>query len=418
MHSPPDGSLPALVLDAVLRQSLVAVRSLGRAGIAVHVAESAAGAPAFASRWCADRIVLPDLVTDPGAYVDRILELCSRLGHPVVIASHDGTIDALRSRRAEVEQVAELALAPEAAMSAAVDKRSTLAVAEQLGLHIPPGVTVSEPTDAAAAVDAIGVPVVIKPAVSWVDGRTAAWRAAPMLARERDQAIGQVSRLTGDGVAALLQRWLPGAREAVSTLYANGSMAAIFAQRAERMSPLLGGTSVLRESIPVPDDIGGMSVRLIRELSLEGYAEVEFRRDADGRPFLMEINPRLSASVEIAVRSGVDFPLLLYRWAASLPLGAPPGYRVGRRMRFLGGDIAWLKEALRDPAHPDAPPPKTAIGTFAAEFARFPGYDFWDARDPAPAAVVASHVARSLPPRIARALRHRLRDADLVGEAT
>jgi predicted ATP-grasp superfamily ATP-dependent carboligase len=301
-------------------------------------------------------------------------------------------------------------------MSAAVDKRSTLAAADLLGLNVPPGLTVSDPADAADAVDAIGVPVVVKPAVSWVEGRAVAWRAAPMLARERGEAIAQVRRLTGDGVAALLQRWLPGTREAVSTLYANGDVAAIFAQRADRMSPLLGGTSVLRESIAVPDDIGPMSAGLVRELELEGYAEIEFRRDAEGRPFLMEINPRLSASVEIAVRSGVDFPLLLYRWAAGLPLGTPPRYRVGRRMRFLAGDIAWLKEALRDPGHPDAPPPRAALGTFAAEFARFPGYDFWDSRDPGPAAVVASRVARSLPPRIARQIRLRARDADVVGE--
>jgi predicted ATP-grasp superfamily ATP-dependent carboligase len=157
-----------------------------------------------------------------------------------------------------------------------------------------------------------------------------------------------------------------------------------------------------------------MAEALIRELSLEGYAEIEFRRDADGRPYLMEINPRLSASVEIAVRAGVDFPLLLYGWAAAAPLKAVDSYRYGRRMRFLGGDVAWLKEALRDRGHPDAPSPARAVASFAVEFARCPGYDYWDPADPRPALLVASRVVRSLPGRVARRVSRRRLDRAVV----
>jgi len=212
-------------------------------------------------------------------------------------------------------------------------------------------------------------------------------------------------RLLDAGTGALLQQWLPGAREAVSVLYAQGRMWATFAQRAERMYPVLGGSSVLRRSIAVPQDIGAAAEALIRELGLEGYAEIEFRRDGAGRPFLMEINSRLSASVEIAVRAGVDFPLLLYQWAAGEPIQASPAYRSGRRMRHLKGDVGWLKEALRDPGHPDAPPRVTAIVSFLAAFARPSGYDYWDRGDPAPAALLASRVVRGLPRRIVKALR-------------
>ncbi len=196
-----------------------------------------------------------------------------------------------------------------------------------------------------------------------------------------------------------MQKWLSGAREAVSLLYADERVWAIFAQRADRMAPLLGGSSVLRTSIPLPPDIGPQSEALIRELSLEGYSEVEFRRDCDGTPFLMEINPRLSASVEIAVRAGVNFPVLLYDWAAGRPLRSVSGYRYGIRMRWLGGDLRWLRAAWRDPQHLDSPGRRDALGTFIADFARPAGYDYVDLRDPRPAFVaswraVGSAVAR------------------------
>jgi predicted ATP-grasp superfamily ATP-dependent carboligase len=399
------GLRPALILDADLRQSLVTVRSLGRAGVTVHVAETHARAPAFASRWCASRTLVPDFARDPAGFVEHVSALCESIGRPVLITSHDGSIEALRARRDDIERVATLALAPEQALALAIDKRATLAAAERLGLNVPPGTTVTDLTSMREALDAVELPIVVKPAVSWVNAGPTAWRAAPTLARTREDAIEKVTSLVEGGVGALLQPWLPGTREAVSVLFANGVMWATFAQRADRMYPLLGGSSVLRESITVPEDIGPMAEALIRELSLDGYSEIEFRRDAAGRPFLMEINSRLSASVEIAVRAGVDFPLLLYEWAAEQRICPVRSYRCGCRMRYLKGDVSWLKDALRDPQHPDAPRPAVAIASFLAAFGRRTGYDYWDRNDPAPAVLVASRVARSLPGRIARAVR-------------
>ncbi|MBV9708077.1 MAG: ATP-grasp domain-containing protein [Chloroflexi bacterium] len=130
-------------------------------------------------------------------------------------------------------------------------------------------------------------------------------------------------------------------------LYAHGEFYARFAQWAKRTDPPLGGQSVLRQSIAVPDDIGSQAERLVREIELEGYSEIEFRRDSAGVPYLMEINPRLSASIEIAVRSGVNFPHLLYQWANGERIDKVMSYRLGNWMRYLTGDIMTTIAALQ-----------------------------------------------------------------------
>src|SRR2546428_3246710 len=107
------------------------------------------------------------------------------------------------------------------------------------------------------------------------------------------------------------------------------------------MGPPWGGESILRQSIPVPPDIGDQAERLVREIDLEGYSEVEFRRDHAGVPYLMEINPRLSASVEVAVRAGVDFPYLVYQWASGGPIAKARPRGGGGWLASLGGVIAW-----------------------------------------------------------------------------
>jgi hypothetical protein len=104
---------------------------------------------------------------------------------------------------------------------------------------------------------------------------------------------------------------------------------------------------------------------------------------------LMEINPRLSASLEVAVRAGVDFPALLYAWAAGEPLRRIESYRHGVRMRWLGGDVKWLRDVLRDRGLPDAPPRLESLRAFAAASVRPAGYDYLDRGDPGPVLAAA-----------------------------
>jgi FAD-dependent urate hydroxylase len=387
-------TIDTLVADAAQRQALVAVRELGKAGLSVGALDSDAHAPGLASRWCASGTVVPDFIEDQDAYVDAVLRLCAERGPRSLLLGHDGSIEALRRRRADVERVVGLGLAPENALAVAVDKTLTLAFAETVGLRSPRGAFVTDPADAAAAVEEVGLPAVVKPTRSWAQEAGIGKRLIAVVVRTRAEALAAIEGVLEEGIDVVLQEWLPGAREALSFLHARGRTWARFAQRADRTFPPLGGNSVLRESIPLPEDVAPAAERLVAELGLDGYSEVEFRRDADGRAALMEINPRLSASVEIAVRAGVPFPRLLHEWASGEPLREVSGYRAGLRMRWLGGDLSWLKSVLGQSSGPDVPSRGRSLALFAADFARPMGYDYLDPRDPRPALTAASGMVR------------------------
>ena len=401
---------PALLLDAQLRQSLVALRALGRAGIEAWAAGWHSGhpPPASVSRWCAGRARVPDVAQHPDAFVDGVIELCRTLGSPVIITGHDGAIQALRSRRGEVEQVAHLALASEQALALAVDKQATLRAADGVKVPRPPTRRVCDTSAVTGAIEDLGLPVVVKPVTSWVSCESGGWRTGPAVAQTHEEAVAAVRRLLDGGVDALLQPWLSGSRDAIGIFRADGVTWARFAVRSHRMYPLIGGSSIVRTTIPMPSDIGDMAEALVREISLEGYGEVEFRRDQQGRPFLMEVNPRLNAGIEVAVRAGVDVPLLLYRWAAGEPLDRALEYRVGQRMRWLQGDLIWLANVFRSPSHPDAPGRRGALEAFFGEFVRAGSYDYWDSADIRPALREALRVTKFLYQWLMRAVRRRL----------
>jgi predicted ATP-grasp superfamily ATP-dependent carboligase len=389
----------ALILDAQLRQSLVTVRSLGQRGMHVAALEissllkKAGHVPTFSSRWCQRGYVAPSYEGhNTGPFLLYLLQLLDYTNARVLIASSDGTLALIREHRETLEQRVRIALAKEPALSVAINKDQTLEIAERLGLGVPRSAMLEAASEVSAALREVGLPAVVKPIESWLWGENGqpAVRLICQLVTTPEEARKAVAELTSYGGKVLFQQFLSGSRESISFLYAKGEVYARFAQWARRTQPPLGGTSVYRQSISLPEDIACQAERLVRAIELEGYSEIEFRRDRAGKAYLMEINPRLSASVEVAVRAGVDFPYLLYQWASGERISRVESYRTGVWMRYLGGDILTTIQALHQRGRPGVDPPLRAILDFCLSFCTPAGYDYVEWRDPLPALVATA----------------------------
>lgn len=383
-------SYDVLILDGSNKQSLACVRSLGRLGLRVAVGESAAecgsskSALSFRSRYAARSLVLPDVATDPGPYAAEVLSFVRQHLVRVVIPTNDGAITALTPHREQFTALGcTLALASDAALTIANDKDRTLEVAGRLGIEYPQTMRIDSLGDLAAVVTAFEFPFVLKPTVSFP--RDAPVRLQVTEVIDEVEAIDAIQTYLSSGSGVLAQQWASGRREGVSLFMTDGEVRSACAHVAHRTSPALGGASVLRESIPLLPDLYDPAVRLVQEIGLDGVCEVEFRRDATGRPLLMEVNARLAGTIENAVRSGVDFPLMLWQWATGQPVSPSTGYRVGVRTRWLHGDVRWLRDNQRRLGRPDSVSTAQALFAFAAEFLRTRHFDCVDWRDLGPA---------------------------------
>src|SRR6266567_1856820 len=387
-----NASYDALVLDGGLRQSLMTVRSLGSRGLRVAALETFASAPAFSSRWCQQAFVCPaDIGTKE--YLTYLEQLLDRTGARVLITSSDATIALIRRHREHLEQRVRIALAREPVLGIAISKEHTLEIAEHLGIGVPRGVKVKAVGEVEAALHEIGLPAVVKPVESWDEQHNKSMKSE--LVTTPDEARRAVEKLTRFGGATLFQQFLSGRRESLSFFYAHGEIYARFAFWGKRTEPPLGGSYVVRQGMAFPTDTGEQAERLVREIDLQGYCQVEFRRDDAGKPYLMEINPRLNLGIEFAVRAGVDFPYLLYQWANGDRIDHIEGYRVGGWMRFLAGDIMTTIEAVHQRGRPGVSPPARAILDFCTSFFIPMSYDYLDWRDPLPAFVATTNFTRS-----------------------
>jgi predicted ATP-grasp superfamily ATP-dependent carboligase len=375
-----------LVLDASIKQSLASVRSLARAGLRVAAAESPARLdsilplPTFRSRYCARAVTLPDLVYDTQAAVGAILDFVREHSVNVVLPTGDITIGVLRPYREEFAELGcFLALASEHALEIANDKDQTLTVAQQLGIAQPRTIRIGSTDELESAADELGWPFVLKPTISW-PGHTED-RLVPVDVIDLAEATAVTRQILDAGSGVLAQEWASGRREGVTLFIVGDEVLAACGHVAHRTSPPLGGTSVLRESIEVPGDMLDAAVRLAKQIGLQGACEVEFRRDAKGRALLMEINARLAGTIENAVQAGVDFPLMIWRWAMGLEVPLVREYRTGVRTRWLHGDIRWLWENWGRAGRPDSASRTRCLVAFISEFARSFHYDYFDSRD-------------------------------------
>lgn len=372
-----------LVLDAQSRQSLVAVRSFGKQGFRVAAfATVGNNAPAFFSKWC-HKTVLCSAMEGTIEHKEYLVDFLKKNTVSVIIPSSDGTIEMLRKHRKEITQYTHIALAQEKALAIAVNKTKTLSVARTLGISIPRSIPIARQSHISDAVAFIGLPAVIKPVESWTETSDGSKRVAPIFVQSEKEVHNAFLQLTQFGGTTLLQEYVTGRREAISFIYADNIVYAKFAQWAKRTQPPIGGTSVLRESIKMPKDIGELAEKLIRAIDLEGYSEVEFRRDVQGHPYLMEINPRLSASVELAVHAGVDFPVLLYQCAKKHLTKRVDTYTTGIWERYLAGDIiSTLQSFLENKRFQQR---IKIISDFFLSFFQPMYYDYVDIRDLSPA---------------------------------
>jgi predicted ATP-grasp superfamily ATP-dependent carboligase len=261
---------------------------------------------------------LPDFGESPDEFATAVLRWVKEKRTTVVVPSSDQSIASLRPWRSQIEAHTGLAMASEEALAIAVDKQATLRVARDLGIAVPRTTVVNCVEEVPAVMAEIGYPAVIKPRSSGLRD-SAGKRLISSAVLNEQEAVAAVAILQRSGAQALAQQLLRGRREGLSLFRAGGEVVGAFAHLSLRTTPMLGGACAVRESMPMPSDSKAAAVSLIDAIDLEGYSHVEFRRDVEGRPLLMEVNARLSGSIELASRSGVDFPLMLWQWATGLP---------------------------------------------------------------------------------------------------
>ena len=342
-------TLDVVVLDAAQRSALAAVRSLGKRGLRVAVADSIPDTAAGRSRYCRRHFTYPDPEKRPTDFIEWLHEL-GRL-HPGIVVlpvtdlSVPLTIDAIASN-AWIRSP----LPPRASYESAIDKFECARLGELMGLRAPRTHLISVRDPGALDTLNLSFPVVLKPRRSVARTDHGTFRLGVTYATSVADLRAKVAALAEIADDVLLQEKIVGTGAGVFALYANGSPCGFFAHRRLREKPPSGGVSVLSESA-TPDTATQHAVeRLLTSLSWHGVAMVELKIAEDGSAWLMEVNARLWGSLQLAIDCGIDFPFYLFQLATGQAVSFPQAYP-SRRLRSELGDLDNLYLTMRDESY-------------------------------------------------------------------
>lgn len=324
------------MLNASARQSLVAIRCLGRRGIPVTAGSPGRANAGGASKYADRRLTHPDPRTEPESFV-ATLERELRAGeYGAVLASDGATVATLVEHRERLGEHAGLPYPPAGTLAAGLDKGLTIEAAREVGLPHPTTIATDE-LDREAVESTLSYPVVLKPRRSHGRNGVAICDSFAELQRAYDRVTDRYGQ-------PLIQEFVPNDGErGIYAVYDFGSnLRAATVQERVRSNPPEGGASTLRRTVADPDLLARAS-DLLSALGWQGPAMVEYRIDArDGEPKIMEINPRLWGSLALSVAAGVDVPYLLYQLGTEGRCDGVPTYRVGVYARRWLGELGYV----------------------------------------------------------------------------
>lgn len=338
---------PVLVLDGNQRSALAATRSLGKHGIPVITASESASAICRHSKYSVSHLVYPDPKNKAykfSSWLDNYLQ-SETVG--VVFPMTDITCNILAQKVPSIGNTI-IPIAKSNTVSTLSDKAALTKLATELNIPCPNSIHVESIEQIENLKGKLTFPCVVKPSFSkiLVDG---AWQSAAVTIvstpKQLDKLIATENYLKHQPF--MIQEYIDGTGQGVFALYSQGKDIAWFAHKRVREKPPWGGVSVLSESVAEPEAMIAISKKLLDHKSWHGVAMVEFKVTSDGTPYLIEVNTRFWGSLQLAVDAGIDFPYLLYQVAIGREPKQQSGYEVGKRLRWLLGDIDGLMLTLR-----------------------------------------------------------------------
>jgi len=250
---------------------------------------------------------------------------------------------AISEHRDRLEQSARLGLPPREAVRKSTDKLQLHRVAAFVGLPSPPSRSCAGHFEAAVMAAELGYPVVVKPASSFS-------RAREGLRQQRVTLVENEAALAGAlrpyASPFILQRFEHAGFLSCTGVIADGRLLALTTSRVPRLWPPIAGMHAFSETVAVPAGLAARVRALLCELGWQGIFQLQMLERAGGGFSVIDLNPRVFASITLDHRAGANLAAIWCDWLLGgrpIPVTASPGFRY----RWEEGELCHFVWQLR-----------------------------------------------------------------------
>lgn len=324
----------ALILDSGNTSSYHVMRSLARAGHEPHLV---AGPYCHwhRSRYCAKAIRWPwtnEAEDTDENFLAFLLTLLEAGHYGLLYSCGDTAVERIYKYHEQLSQHVPLCI-PDPKVGAIVfDKNAAYRHAQAAGVPIPPTYYPQRLEDVAALRDRLRYPAVVKGQKGSASSNVRFVLRPDALASLYREVYEMERELPG----------LPAVQEFVGTdgylvhlLFWHGEPMAVCAHHKDRQFPIGGGVTSAATTVDIPE-LNAEAVKMARSLNWHGLVKMDFVYDpvADLYRFI-EIDPRVSASIDITRAAGADQALMLADLVQGKTVRPALNCKPGLRYRWL-----------------------------------------------------------------------------------
>ena len=324
-----------LILGGEAVQTLIIAQTLKKADYEVHLLCNGTDNYGYHTKYAAKRTVVNTESED--AYLESVKQYVVENDIATLIPMNDEVAVFMSKYKAELTKQVPILLPDWKVFEKGYDKNLLMTLCAEKGYPHPSTINLEKRTYDSIGKDDIPFPAIIKPNYT-TGGRGMTLVNNPEELQEKYPDIREQY-----GACHLQQFVKAGGRQVKVQVFIDprdGKTCTSVIHK-QRYYPEKGGSSSC--NVTIQDDRSAeICTQVLRDIGWEGFADFDLIEDPDdGVLKIMEINPRIPACIKSAIKSGMDYGVMI----ADVSLGKPLGdyvYKPGKKLRHIGFEMLWF----------------------------------------------------------------------------
>ena len=332
--------IKVLLLEGFARQSMAIMESLHKLGCYVTTYNNSKLDLGYLSHYPDKKIIGFWDRTDEKKSAEALMEVLKKEHYDVTIPLTDFSATMLSKHKNEFEEYTHVAVNDWDVFMQAGDKLNTMIACMDNNIPCPKTLRNAETLDDVLK-SGLRYPFIIKPRVGYGSIGFHCINNEEELRKHFEDSVEKFGPM-------LVQEYIPQTDiqyKCEVFIGEDGEVKSVHVFDKTRWYPIDGGSTCCSTSVERPDIVES-SVKLLKAIGWRGYGDVDLIQDPrDHVAKVMEINPRITASVKVCTYSGVDFARQIVEYETGRPVTEFLDYKKGVCLRYMHTDLLWFIES-------------------------------------------------------------------------
>lgn len=324
-----------LVLDGNSSQCLPLIYNLTKHCHDVYLVTTGRFTSGYFSIYPKKRYLWVNISRNYNQYYDTLISHLKNNSYDLVLGLSDITTNMLSENKLEIQKYTNLVVPDYDVYQIAADKCKTMFFCMNNNVPCPRTFDL-DTTQLDLIFEEIEWPMVAKPKIG-------VGAVGFTILKDAEEARIQLPIIQKEVGPLLIQEYIPNNIQYTAEVFCDGEseMKACVIALKTRFFPSIGGTSTCNVTVN-DSNIESILARLLKKMKWTGSANIDLILDPlDNVPKVIEINPRVGATVKLAFLSGIDIADMTLKLATGEIINKIDSNKEGIVMRNLLLDIMW-----------------------------------------------------------------------------